>query len=187
MVKRILDIALALIAFVVLALPMIIIAALVRFSSSGPAIYWSDRIGRGNVVFRMPKFRTMWQDTPAVATHLLHDPHDHVTPIGRILRRTSLDETPQLWSILRGDMSFVGPRPALYNQDDLIAQRTSHGLHQLVPGLTGWAQVNGRDELPIPEKVRFECEYSNRRSFWFDLWILVLTAKRVFSGAGVQH
>ena len=148
--KRLLDIAVSIAAFVILALPMLLIAASVRFTSSGPALYWSDRVGRKNRIFRMPKFRTMRVDAPVVATHLLNGPERYLTPIGSLLRKSSLDELPQLWSILKGDMSFVGPRPALFNQDNLIALRTEKGVHELVPGLTGWAQVNGRDELPIP-------------------------------------
>ena len=148
--KRLLDIAVSIAAFVILALPMLLIAASVRFTSSGPALYWSDRVGRKNRIFRMPKFRTMRVDAPVVATHLLNGPERYLTPIGSLLRKSSLDELPQLWSILKGDMSFVGPRPALFNQDNLISLRTEKGVHELVPGLTGWAQVNGRDELPIP-------------------------------------
>lgn len=168
-------------------LPIGLIALIVKLSSPGPALYWSERVGRNNSVFRMPKFRTMRIDTPAVATHLLSDPAAYLTPIGSFLRRSSLDELPQLWSILKGDMSFVGPRPALFNQDDLIALRTAHGVHELIPGLTGWAQVNGRDELPIPEKVKLDVEYQKRQSFWFDLWILWLTFLKVIHRDGISH
>ena len=159
----------------------------VKGTSPGPALYWSDRIGRNNRVFKMPKFRSMRIDTPAVATHLLQNPDQWLTPIGSFLRKSSLDELPQLWSILKGDMSFVGPRPALFNQDDLIALRTNAGVHKLVPGLTGWAQVNGRDELPIPEKVKLDLEYLHRRSFGFDLWILWLTLLKIVRRDGVSH
>ena len=150
-------------------------------------LYWSNRVGKGNRIFRMPKFRSMRVDTPAVATHLLANPGAYLTPIGSFLRKSSLDELPQLWSILKGDMSFVGPRPALFNQDDLVALRTQLGVHELVPGLTGWAQVNGRDELPIPEKVRLDAENMQRRSFAFDLRILWLTFIKVLRRDGVAH
>lgn len=185
--KRLFDLLLALPAAILLALPMLAIAVLVRLTSPGPALYWSDRIGAGNRTFRMPKFRTMRIGTPALATHLLADPAAYLTPVGGFLRRTSLDELPQLWSILRGDMSFVGPRPALFNQDDLVALRTERGVHRLVPGLTGWAQVNGRDDLPIPVKVEYDAEYLRRRSLGFDLRILWLTALKVLRGDGVLH
>ncbi len=185
--KRVFDLALALLASLVLLAPALIVAAAVRLTSPGPALYWSERVGRYNVNFRMPKFRSMRTDTPAVATHLLGDPQAFLTSIGPFLRRSSLDELPQLWSILKGDMSFVGPRPALFNQDDLIALRTQAGVHQLKPGLTGWAQVNGRDELSIPEKVRLDAEYLQRRSLGFDLKILWLTALRVLQRDGVSH
>ena len=170
-----------------LVVPMLILAFAVRATSQGPALYWSDRVGRGNNIFRMPKFRTMKFDTPAVATHLMSDPDAFLSPLGRFLRRTSLDEIPQLLSILKGDMSFVGPRPALFNQHDLIALRTEKRVNQLVPGLTGWAQVNGRDKLPIPEKVVFDVEYMERRSFWFDMKILWMTFLRVVKRDGVSH
>ena len=163
------------------------IAVLVQLTSKGPVLYWSDRVGRKNKIFKMPKFRSMQEDTPAVATHLLSDPDVYLSPIGGFLRRTSLDELPQLWSILKGDMSFVGPRPALFNQDDLIALRTEYEVDQLVPGLTGWAQVNGRDELPIPEKVALDVEYMQRQSFWFDLKILWMTFLKVIKRDGVSH
>ncbi len=185
--KRSFDILLALAAAVVFALPMLLLALAVRLSSRGPALYWSDRVGQHGRMFRMPKFRTMKIDTPAVATHLLPNPEAHMTPIGAFLRKTSLDELPQLWSILKGDMSLVGPRPALFNQLDLIALRSQHGVDALVPGLTGWAQVNGRDELPIPQKVALDREYLLQRSFLFDLRILGLTALRVVRGDGVSH
>lgn len=187
MVKRGLDVLLATLAILILALPLAIIAILVKLTSSGPALYWSDRIGADNRTFRMPKFRTMRIDTPEVATHLLADPARYLTPIGGFLRRTSLDELPQMWSILKGDMSFVGPRPALFNQDDLIALRTEHGVHRLAPGLTGLAQISGRDDLPIPEKVAFDVDYLRRRSLAFDLKILAITAIRVVHGNGVSH
>jgi O-antigen biosynthesis protein WbqP len=159
----------------------------VRLTSKGPALYWSDRVGRNNVIFKMPKFRSMHVGTPALATHLLADARSHLTPIGSFLRMSSLDELPQLWSILVGDMSFVGPRPALFNQQDLIALRTEHGVHTLVPGLTGWAQVNGRDELPIPEKVKLDVAYLQRQSLWFDIRILWLTFVKVLRRDGVSH
>lgn len=168
-------------------LPLFLIFIAVRLSSKGPALYWSDRIGRNNCIFSMPKFRSMRTDTPAVATHLLADPQTYLTPIGSFLRKSSLDELPQLWSILKGDMSFVGPRPALYNQDDLIALRTEAGVHRLQPGLTGWAQVNGRDDIPIPEKVKLDVEYMQRQSFWFDIYILWITALKVINRDGVSH
>lgn len=185
--KRLFDVVMAGAAGCLLLIPLAVIGLLVRLTSPGPALYWSDRIGQYNRVFRMPKFRTMRVGTPALATHLLTDPKRWMTPIGRFLRRTSLDELPQLWSILRGDMSLVGPRPALFNQDDLIALRTEQGVHQLVPGVTGWAQINGRDELSIAEKVQFDADYVQRRSFWFDLRILALTVWRAVAGAGVAH
>lgn len=185
--KRALDLLLAVPVSLVLLLPILIVALTVRLTSSGPALYWSDRVGRHNRIFKMPKFRSMRIDTPAVATHLLANPDQWLTPIGSFLRKSSLDELPQLWSILKGDMSFVGPRPALFNQDDLIALRTEAGVHELVPGLTGWAQVNGRDELPIPEKVKLDAEYVQRQSFWFDLKILWMTAQKVLSKDGVSH
>lgn len=185
--KRLFDLAVALVAAVVMALPIFLVAVAVRLTSPGPALYWSDRIGRNNRIFRMPKFRSMRIDTPAVATHLLQDPGQWLTPIGSLLRKSSLDELPQLWSILKGDMSFVGPRPALFNQEDLIALRTEKGIHELVPGLTGWAQVNGRDELPIPQKVQLDAEYLQRRSLVFDLKILWMTAIKVLVRDGVTH
>jgi O-antigen biosynthesis protein WbqP len=185
--KRIIDLFIASAAAIVLAVPMAIIWFVVRLTSAGPALYWSDRVGRDNRIFRMPKFRTMKVGTPPVATHLLANPAAHLTAVGGLLRRTSLDELPQLWSILKGDMSFVGPRPALFNQDDLIALRTERGVHHLTPGLTGWAQINGRDELSIPAKVALDAEYLARRSVGFDLHILWLTAVRAVRGDGVAH
>lgn len=185
--KRALDLMLAICATVLLSVPIILIILLVWLTSAGPAFYWSDRVGKDNRIFRMPKFRSMRTDTPAVATHLLQDPNAYVTQIGRFLRKTSLDELPQLWSIFKGDMSFVGPRPALFNQVDLIKLRTQCGVHELVPGLTGWAQVTGRDELPIPNKVQRDVEYLQRKSFWFDLHILWLTAIKVVRRDGVSH
>jgi O-antigen biosynthesis protein WbqP len=185
--KRLFDLTLGVCTVVVLALPILLVAVLVKLTSAGPALYWSDRVGKGNTIFRMPKFRSMRIGTPAVATHLLADPGAYLTPIGSFLRRSSLDELPQLWSILKGDMSFVGPRPALFNQDDLVALRTAQGVHELVPGLTGWAQVNGRDELPIPEKVRLDAEYMQKESFWFDLRILWMTFVKVLRRDGVAH
>ena len=187
MMKRFFDLTLALLALVILMIPIVLVALLVKASSPGPALYWSDRVGRQNRLFRMPKFRSMRIDTPAVATHLLENPKAWLTPVGPFLRKSSLDELPQLWSILRGDMSFVGPRPALFNQDDLIALRTACGVHALVPGLTGWAQINGRDELPIPEKVRLDAEYLARKSLAFDIRILWLTFVKVLRRDGVSH
>ena len=185
--KRLFDLLLALFAAVILAVPVLVVALMVKLTSPGPALYWSDRVGRHNRIFKMPKFRSMRIGTPAVATHLLKDPKVYLTPIGSFLRKSSLDELPQLWSILAGDMSFVGPRPALFNQDDLIALRTEHGVHELVPGLTGWAQINGRDELPIPEKVKLDAEYLRRRSLGFDIRILWLTFVKVLRSDGVSH
>jgi O-antigen biosynthesis protein WbqP len=186
-VKRSFDVLSALFLFFVCMLPMIIFLILVRFTSPGPALYWSDRVGRNNQIFKMPKFRTMRTDTPALATHLLTDPGRYLTPIGAFLRKTSLDELPQLWSIFKGDMSFVGPRPALYNQDDLIALRTERGVHRLTPGLTGWAQVNGRDELPIPVKVEYDVYYLHNRSLLLDLKIMAMTFFKVLRSEGVKH
>ena len=185
--KRVFDVVLSTIALVLLALPLLIVMIVVRLTSPGPALYWSDRVGRANQIFRMPKFRTMRIDTPAVATHLLADPARYLTPPGPFLRKSSLDELPQLWSILSGKMSFVGPRPALFNQDDLIALRTARGVDQLLPGLTGWAQINGRDELPIPEKVALDHQYLMRRSFWLDLRIIARTFLKVVRRDGVTH
>lgn len=187
MSKRLFDLLLAVVLVPLIAVPAGLIALLIRVSSRGAVLYWSDRVGRRNRIFSMPKFRTMRTNTPAMATHLLTDPAAYLTPVGSFLRKTSLDELPQLWSILKGDMSFVGPRPALFNQDDLIALRTSQGVHELIPGLTGWAQVNGRDELSIPEKVELDTEYLHRQSFWFDLRILWLTLMKVLCRDGVSH
>ena len=174
-------------ATLMLVVPIAMVAMCVRLTSKGPALYWSDRVGQNNRIFKMPKFRSMRVDTPAVATHLLSDPQTYLTPIGSFLRKSSLDELPQLWSIWRGDMSFVGPRPALFNQDDLIQLRTEAGVHVLVPGLTGWAQVNGRDELSIPEKVTWDVQYMQRQSLWFDIQILWLTFLKVVRKDGVSH
>ena len=185
--KRVFDIFLGCLAALVLLLPVLLVAIAVRLTSKGPALYWSDRVGRNNVIFKMPKFRSMRVGTPTVATHLLADAALHLTPIGSFLRKSSLDELPQLWSILAGDMSFVGPRPALFNQQDLIALRTAQGVHTLLPGLTGWAQVNGRDELPIPEKVKLDVAYLQRQSLWFDVRILWLTLVKVLRRDGVSH
>ena len=185
--KRSLDLLLCLLALIALIFPAIAIALVVRLTSPGPVLYWSNRIGRHNRRFRMPKFRSMQVGAPVVATHLLTNPDAHLTPIGSFLRRSSLDELPQLWSILVGDMSFVGPRPALFNQDDLIAMRTAAGVHKLVPGLTGWAQINGRDELPIPEKVKLDVEYLERRSLVFDLRIIWMTFLKVLRRDGISH
>ena len=185
--KRVFDIFLGCLAALILCVPVLLVAIAVRLTSKGPALYWSDRVGRNNVIFKMPKFRSMRVGTPAVATHLLVDARLHLTPIGSFLRKSSLDELPQLWSILAGDMSFVGPRPALFNQQDLIALRTEQGVHTLVPGLTGWAQVNGRDELPIPEKVKLDVVYLQRQSLWFDIRILWLTFVKVLRRDGVSH
>lgn len=185
--KRLFDLLLAIVAALILMLPIALVAVMVWLTSPGPALYWSDRVGRHNRIFKMPKFRSMRIGTPAVATHLLQDPKVYLTPIGSFLRKSSLDELPQLWSILVGDMSFVGPRPALFNQDDLVALRTEFGVHELVPGLTGWAQINGRDELPIPEKVKLDVEYLRRQSFWFDIRILWLTFVKVIRRDGVSH
>jgi O-antigen biosynthesis protein WbqP len=187
MLKRSIDVLAAASGLVVLAVPMIVIAALVKATSPGPVLYWSDRVGQNNRIFRMPKFRSMRVETPAVATHLLADTRVHLTPIGSFLRKSSLDEIPQLWSILLGDMTIVGPRPALFNQDDLIGLRTEAGVHRLRPGLTGWAQVNGRDELPIAEKVKLDVEYLERQSFWMDLKTMVLTLDKVLRSSGVSH
>ncbi len=170
-----------------LLVPALVVAMLVKLTSKGPVLYWSERIGAGNMIFMMPKFRTMRIDTPTVATHLLVNPSAYLTPIGGFLRKSSLDELPQLWSILKGDMSFVGPRPALFNQDDLIKLRTHYGVHELVPGLTGWAQVNGRDELLVHEKVKLDAEYVQRQSLPFDLQILGITALKVLKRDGVSH
>jgi O-antigen biosynthesis protein WbqP len=185
--KRLFDLTVGLVVALLIAVPIVFVALAVRVTSPGPALYWSDRVGRDNRIFKMPKFRSMRIDTPVVATHLLPNPDQWLTPIGSFLRKSSLDELPQLWSILKGDMSFVGPRPALFNQDDLIALRTQKGVHSLVPGLTGWAQVNGRDELPIAQKVELDAEYLQRRSLQFDLKVLWMTALKVRARDGVSH
>lgn len=185
--KRLFDLSAGLLLAVAFAAPLLAVALLVRLTSNGPVLYWSDRVGRDNRIFRMPKFRTMRVDTPAVATHLLRDPERFLTPVGSFLRKSSLDELPQLWSIICGDMSFVGPRPALFNQHDLIALRTQHGVEKILPGLTGWAQINGRDELPIHEKVALDIEYVRRQSMAMDLRIIFLTFFRVVRSDGVAH
>ena len=186
-VKRFFDLTLALFALPLVALPMLVIALAVRLTSKGPALYWSDRVGRNNRIFRMPKFRSMLTETPEVATHLLNNSGAYLTSIGPLLRRTSLDELPQIYSILKGDLSFVGPRPALHNQNDLVALRTERGVHEIIPGLTGWAQVNGRDDLPISAKVEYDCEYLQKRTFLFDVRILFRTVVQASRGAGVTH
>jgi O-antigen biosynthesis protein WbqP len=186
-VKRLFDLILSLFAVFVLLTPIAVVALVVKLTSRGPAIYWSDRVGQHNKMFKMPKFRTMRIDTPAVATHLLSNPEQFLTPVGSFLRKTSLDELPQLWSIIKGDMSFVGPRPALYNQDDLIALRAQYGVSRLLPGLTGWAQINGRDELPIPAKVELDVEYMDRQSLKLDLKIIFLTVLKVLCRDGIAH
>ena len=185
--KRLFDLVLALIAACLLIVPIVVVTVLVKLTSKGPTLYWSDRVGMYNTIFKMPKFRSMKVKTPAVATHLLLDPGIVLTPVGDFLRKSSLDELPQLWCILKGEMSFVGPRPALFNQDDLILLRTEKGVDKVVPGLTGWAQVNGRDELPIPEKVVLDVEYMERQSLWFDMKILWLTVLKVVRRDGVSH
>ena len=173
--------------FCFLSVPIFVVGLIVKLTSKGPALYWSDRVGVGNGIFKMPKFRTMRIDTPPVATHLLQNPDAYLTPIGPFLRKSSLDGLPQLWSVLRGDMSFVGPRPALYNQDDLISLRTEKGIHKITPGITGWAQVNGRDDLPIPIKVGYDEYYLKNRSFFFDIKILFLTFFKTVKSEGIQH
>lgn len=185
--KRVFDLVLSFLLMLFFSLPMLGTALLVKLTSRGPILYWSDRVGRNNTIFRMPKFRTMRTDTPAVATHLLNDPDRYLTPIGNFLRKSSLDELPQLYSILKGDMSFVGPRPALFNQDDLVELRTRNGVHLLTPGLTGWAQINGRDELPIPVKVEFDTYYLRNRSMLLDIKILFRTFFKVARREGVSH
>ena len=185
--KRLFDLVLALIAACLLIVPIVVVAVLVKLTSKGPALYWSDRVGMHNTIFKMPKFRSMKVETPAVATHLLVDPGIVLTPVGDFLRKSSLDELPQLWCILKGEMSFVGPRPALFNQDDLIFLRTERGVDQLMPGLTGWAQVNGRDTLPILQKVALDVEYLNQQSFWLDMRILWMTFLKVFGQDGITH
>lgn len=185
--KRIIDLFLVMLAASLLLLPALAVGLLVRVTSHGPVLYWSNRVGRNNAIFKMPKFRSMRINTPALATHLLSNPTYYLTPIGSFLRKSSLDELPQLWSILKGDMSFVGPRPALFNQYDLISQRTERGVDTLLPGLTGWAQINGRDELPIPEKVALDAEYLRQKSFFLDIKILLLTVVKVIRRDNVVH
>lgn len=185
--KRLFDLVCASSAFALFAIPMLLTAVAVKLTSLGPILYWSDRVGRGNAIFKMPKFRTMRTDTPAVATHLLGNPDQWLTPIGKFLRKSSLDELPQLFSIITGDMSIVGPRPALFNQNDLITLRTQKGVQCLTPGLTGWAQINGRDELPIPIKVEFDVWYLQHRTFWLDLKIIMMTFIKVLKKEGVTH
>lgn len=185
--KRTFDVGLVLTASLFLLIPLLGVALLVKVTSKGPVLYWSNRVGQKNCIFKMPKFRSMQVGTPAVATHLLSDPDAYLTPVGSFLRKSSLDELPQLWSILAGDMSFVGPRPALFNQQDLIELRTRHGVHELIPGLTGWAQINGRDELPIPKKVALDVEYLQNQSFLFDLKIMCLTLVKVLKRDSITH
>ena len=185
--KRMVDLFLGLFAVALFVLPLLVLALLVKLTSKGPVLYWSNRVGRDNAVFSMPKLRTMRVDTPVLATHLLRDPDQFLTPIGAFLRKSSLDELPQLWSIVRGDMSVVGPRPALFNQDDLISMRTEQGVHKIRPGLTGWAQVNGRDELPIPEKVKLDADYMRMQSLRVDLKIILLTCLKVARRDGITH
>ena len=186
-VKRLFDLIVGFTLLVFLAVPMLLVVVSVRFTSKGASLYWSDRVGKNNTTFKMPKFRSMLINTPTIATHLLDDPDSYLTPIGVFLRRTSLDELPQLFSVLKGDMSFVGPRPALFNQDDLIELRTKKGVDSLLPGITGWAQVNGRDELSIPDKVALDAEYLDRQSFWLDMKILWMTFLKVMKRDGVSH
>ena len=185
--KRLFDVVFSVILLLILLIPMVLIAIVVKVTSEGEVLYWSDRVGKNNIVFKMPKFRSMLADTPALATHLLDNPQSNLTSIGNFLRKYSLDEFPQFWSILKGDMSFVGPRPALFNQDDLIKLRLVQGVDKISPGLTGWAQINGRDELPIPEKVKMDAEYLQRQSFLFDLKILWLTFLKVIKKDGISH
>jgi O-antigen biosynthesis protein WbqP len=185
--KRIFDILAAVFLLCILGVPMLIIALLIKLNSKGPVLYWSNRVGTNNVIFRMPKFRTMKQGTPTVATHLLINPEQYLISVGRMLRKFSLDELPQLYSVIRGDLSFVGPRPALYNQDDLILLRTQKGIDKLIPGITGWAQINGRDGIPIPIKVDYDTYYLKNRSFRFDLKILLKTCIKTISAEGVNH
>ena len=185
--KRLFDVVFSVILLLILLIPMVLIAIVVKVTSAGEILYWSDRVGKNNIIFKMPKFRSMTVDTPALATHLLRNPQSNLTSIGNFLRKYSLDEFPQLWSILKGDMSFVGPRPALFNQDDLIKLRLVQGVDKISPGLTGWAQINGRDELPIPEKVKMDAEYLQRQSFLFDLKILWLTFLKVIKKDGISH
>jgi len=184
---RLFDLLLSLALLFAFAIPMLLISCLILLTSKGGVLYWSDRVGKDNKIFRMPKFRSMLIDTPVVATHLLNNSESHLSPIGSFLRRSSLDELPQLFSIMKGDMSFVGPRPALFNQYDLIALRTEQGVDRLLPGITGWAQVNGRDGLSITDKVALDVEYLHQQSFWLDVKILWLTFLKVIKGDGVSH
>jgi O-antigen biosynthesis protein WbqP len=185
--NRTVNILLAILLLIFFLLPIIVVALLVYVSSNGPILYWSDRVGKNNLIFSMPKYRTMRTDTPEVATHILDNPNSFLTPVGKWLRGTSLDELPQIWSVIIGDMSFCGPRPALFNQNDLIALRTEKGVDKLLPGITGWAQVNGRDELSIPDKVALDVEYLNCQSFWFDIKILWMTFLKVIKRDGMSH
>ena len=187
MMKRIFDLIMALVLIVLFSIPMLVIAALIKLMSKGPAIFWTDRVGVNNSIFKMAKFRTMKLNTPQVATHLMKNPEDYLIPGGEFLRKYSLDELPQLFNVLKGDMSFIGPRPALFNQDDLVALRTKKNIHKLAPGVTGWAQVNGRDDLPVPVKVSFDEYYFNHHSFAFDFYIILLTVIKVVKREGVQH
>jgi O-antigen biosynthesis protein WbqP len=185
--KRAFDLITAFFLFIVLSVPMLLISIMVKLTTRGPVLYWSDRVGINNTTFKMPKFRTMRTDTPAVATHLLDNPNSYVTSTGYYLRKFSLDEIPQLWNIFKGDMSFVGPRPALFNQDDLVELRTRKGVHKLIPGITGWAQINGRDDIPIPLKVEYDEYYLKNKSFFFDLKIILMTAVKVLKAEGIRH
>jgi O-antigen biosynthesis protein WbqP len=185
--KRIFDLSLVFISVIILFIPILLIALAVKLTSTGPVLYWSDRVGRNNKIFTMPKFRSMRTDTPDVASDLLQEPGAWLTPIGNFLRKSSLDELPQIWSVLKEEMSFVGPRPALYNQSDLIALRKKAGIDQLLPGITGWAQINGRDKLNIEEKVIFDKEYLNNESIFFDLKIILLTIIRIIKSDGIKH
>lgn len=185
--KRIFDLIIASVAIIFFFWLVLLLAILVKLTSEGSVLYWSDRVGRNNKIFKMPKFRTMKTDTPVLATHLLTNPKQYLTSIGSFMRVSSLDELPQLWSIVKGDMSFVGPRPALFNQNDLVALRTQYGAEKLMPGLTGWAQINGRDELPIPEKVKLDVYYLENQSIWLDIKIIFFTFIKVLHRDGVSH
>jgi O-antigen biosynthesis protein WbqP len=187
MQKRAFDVILGIVAAIALAIPLLLVSVMVRITSKGPILYWSDRVGKRNKLFRMAKFRSMRVGTPVLATHLLDNPDAYLTPVGSLLRRSSLDELPQIWSIIKGDMSFVGPRPALFNQHDLIALRSEYGVDNLTPGLTGWAQINGRDDLPLLQKAALDFEYSQKKSVLFDCWIIMLTVLKVFRRDGVAH
>lgn len=185
--KRVFDVVLSMVLLLIFGVPMLLLAAAIRLTSKGPALFWSDRVGIENHIFRMPKFRSMRIDAPQVATHLFQDPATYLTPIGAFLRKSSLDELPQLLSIVKGDISFVGPRPALFNQDDLVALRTERGVHKLIPGLTGWAQINGRDSISIPAKVKLDAYYLEHFSFWFDITVLLMTVFKVLRTEDVSH